>query len=328
MIAFMPSSCSEVETKTIYDGERMKKEAAADIIIRSAQIDTALYNGRMKLLANGDLTGRWPPTASYPVAGAILPFKRIVAYYGNFYSVKMGILGEYSPEQTLEKLKAEIVNWRNADTLTPVMPAIHYITVTAQRSPGAGGKYRLRMPYHQIEKAITLAKEVEGIVFLDIQVGLSTLQQEIPVLENYLKLPEVHLGIDPEYSMKTGLPPGTAIGSLDANDINYASEYLAHLVNKYNIPPKILIVHRFTNRMVINYKKIITRPEVQFVMNMDGFGFPAEKKNTYFHCIYKEPVQFGGVKLFYKNDTRSGTPLMTPDEILKLKPIPIYIQYQ
>jgi ribosomal protein S2 len=34
----------------------------------------------------------------------------------------------------------------------------------------------------------------------------------------------------------------------------------------------VLIVHRFTQGMVTNYKKIKTVPEVQVVMDMDGFG--------------------------------------------------------
>src|SRR3989344_6460863 len=37
----------------------------------------------------------WPVKTVYPNAGAILPFKRIIAYYGNLYSTKMGVLGQY-----------------------------------------------------------------------------------------------------------------------------------------------------------------------------------------------------------------------------------------
>jgi hypothetical protein len=32
--------------------------------------------------------------------------------------------------------------------------------------------------------------------------------------------------------------------------------------------------------------------------------------------------------VFYKNDTRNNSRLMTPEEILKLSPRPLYIQYQ
>ena len=57
-------------------------------------VDTALYNKLLKHLANGDSSGRWPVKTVYPNAGAILPFKRIIAYYGNLYSKRMGVLGE------------------------------------------------------------------------------------------------------------------------------------------------------------------------------------------------------------------------------------------
>src|SRR3989338_5214241 len=37
----------------------------------------------------------WPAKTVYPNAGALLPLNRIIAYYGNFYSKGMGVLGEY-----------------------------------------------------------------------------------------------------------------------------------------------------------------------------------------------------------------------------------------
>ncbi len=321
-------SCSYQNKQQVLPSTTITATTSKDTIPVLPDNDSLLYVRKMKQLANGDKTGRWPPQLIFPSKGAILPYKRIVAYYGNFYSTHMGILGQFTPDKVLEKLKEQIAVWELADTLTPVLPAIHYIAVTAQRSPGAGKKYRLRMPDNQIEKAIKLATMVNGIVFLDIQVGHSTLKEEIPALKKYLQLPQVHLGIDPEFSMKNGRIPGTSIGTFDAADINFAAEYLSNLVKEYGLPPKIMVIHRFTNEMLTNYKKLIPYKEVQPVINMDGFGFPAKKKNTYYHCITKEPVQFAGFKLFYKNDTRLGSSIMSPAEILQLKPQPIYIQYQ
>lgn len=271
----------------------------------------------------------WPVSTAYPNYGAILPFKRIVAYYGNFYSKQMGVLGQYPEEQMLEKLKAEVANWQAADPETPVVPAIHYIVTTAQELPGKGGKYRLQMPDSQIQKAIDIAKKVDGLVFLDVQIGLSTLQEELPVLEHFLKLPNVHLGIDPEFSMKTGAKPGTVIGSFNAADINYTTQFLAKIVKEHNIPPKVLILHRFTRPMITGYKNITTPPEVQIVMDMDGWGPPAQKLQTYRDFIVTEPVQFTGFKLFYKNDLLPPSKAMlTPAQLMKLSPRPMYIQYQ
>jgi hypothetical protein len=271
----------------------------------------------------------WPVSTVYPNSGALLPFNRIVAYYGNFYSTKMGVLGEYAPEEMLQKLKAEASKWQIADPSTPVIPAIHYIVTTAQGSPGKDGMYRLRMPADQIQKAIDLANKVNGIVFLDIQVGLSNLQSELPLLEPYLKLPNVHLGIDPEFSMKTGAKPGTVIGTFSSADINYAAQLLERIVLENKLPPKILVVHRFTTRMVTGTENIKPLADVQIVMHMDGWGPPAQKLRTYRDVIQTEPVQFTGFKLFYKNDLLPpSTGLLTPQQLLQLTPRPSYIQYQ
>jgi hypothetical protein len=40
------------------------------------------------------------------------------------------------------------------------------------------------------------------------------------------------------------------------------------------------------------------------------------------------PVQYTGFKLFYHNDTKAGDALLTPKEVLQLKPKLSYIQYQ
>lgn len=291
-----------------------------------AGLDTALFNKIQLHLVHDKPSTRWPVNTEYPLPGALLPFNRVVAYYGNFYSAGMGILGELPPDEMLEKLQGEVNEWHQADSLIPVIPAIHYIAVTAQRAPGKGNTYRARMPGKEIERAIELAGKINGIVFLDVQVGHSSLQSELPALEKWLKLPNVHLGIDAEYSMKGGQVPSSAIGTFDAADINYATGFLSDLVKENDLIPKILVVHRFTQGMITNASKIKTLPEVQIVMHMDGFGGPAKKIDSY-RLVAREPVQFMGMKIFYKND-KAGGRLMEKDEILKLVPSPIYIQYQ
>jgi hypothetical protein len=229
----------------------------------------------------------------------------------------------------LAKLKSEAKSWEAIDPATPVMPAIEYIDVTAQGSAGKDGKYRLRMPDTQIDQALDYAHDINGIVILDIQVGLSTVQDEVPLIESYLKMPEVHLAIDPEFDMYDGHKPGTVIGTTDAATINWAIQYLTRLVQENNLPPKILVLHRFTQDMITNAELIKPTPQVQVVMQMDGWGSPQRKKNTYYHVVAPEPVQFTGVKLFYKNDLKEDPPrLLTKQEVLDLKPTPIYIQYQ
>lgn len=271
----------------------------------------------------------WPTKAVYPNGDAILPFNRVLAYYGNFYSVNMGILGEYEEDEVIRRLMEEKRSWEAADPNTPIVPAIEHIAMVAQAGPGEDGMYRAIMPKEHIEKAYDMAKKIDGIVIYDLQVGLSTIERELPKFKEYMERPEVHMAIDPEFSMKTGAKPGTVIGTFDARDINYVINYMSDIVKEKQLPPKILLVHRFTQDMVTNYHLIKPTPEVQVVMVMDGWGSKDLKRGTYYHVVQPEPVQFTGVKLFYKNDLKApSTGLLTPREVLDLNPKPIYIQYQ
>lgn len=271
----------------------------------------------------------WPVKHAAPLPGSILPQKRIVAYYGNPLSKRMGALGEYPKDDMLQRLKRETARWQAADPTHPVQPALHLIAVVAQGEPGKAGLYRMVMPDKVINEVYGWAKQANAILFIDIQTGHDNIRSVLPRFEWLLKNPDVHLGIDPEFNLiSSKKKPGTKIGTYDASDINFASGYLRDLVKKYNLPPKVFIVHRFTRNGVTNYRNIALRPEVQIVMNMDGWGAPWLKRDSYKDYVVSEPVQYTGFKLFYHNDTKKGDPLLTPAEVLKLNPKPIYIQYQ
>jgi hypothetical protein len=271
---------------------------------------------------------RWPVHTVYPDTGALLPFKRIVAYYGNFYSARMGVLGEYPPHQVLTMLEAQAAAWAKADPSTPVVPALDYVAVSAQDVPGQSGEYMMRMPPSQIEQAIRMADSIHGSLFLDIQPGWSTVQKEVLRLAPYLKRPNVGLALDPEFALPVGKRPGGWRGTMSAADINFAARFLAKIVQEDHLPPKVLVVHRFTQLMVTDYRAIDPLPQVEIVMDMDGFGSPALKVASYRRFIASEPVQFTGFKLFYKNDANRGGRLMTPEEVLGLSPQPSFVVYQ
>jgi hypothetical protein len=87
------------------------------------------------------------PVPDVPVLpGAVLPRERIVAYYGNPGSTRMGILGELPPDEMLERLDEEVAAWSRADPHTPVRPALHLITVMAAGDPGPDSLFRIRQP--------------------------------------------------------------------------------------------------------------------------------------------------------------------------------------
>jgi hypothetical protein len=271
----------------------------------------------------------WPVKQPDPLPGSILPGKRILAYYGNPLSKRMGALGEYRRDDMLARLRREVGRWEAADRSRPVQPALHLIAVVAQGSPGREGKYRLVMSDDLVNRVHGWAREANALLFLDIQTGHDNIRTILPRFERFLRNPDVHLGIDPEFNLiASRARPGTRIGTYDAADINYVSGYLAELVRKYKLPPKVLVVHRFTQSGVTNFRRIMLRPQVQIVVNMDGWGPPRLKRDTYRAYVVSEPVQFTGFKLFYHNDTKRGDPLLTPRELLRLSPQPLYIQYQ
>ena len=282
-------------------------------------------------IRTGFRTPGWPVRTPPLLPGSMLPAKRIVAFYGNPLSKRMGILGEIPYDQMLAKLDSTAAKWRAADPTKPVVPALHLIVSVAQGQPGKDGMYRQRSDPDLIEKIYGMAHSRGYITILDIQAGKSTIDSELPRLIPFLSRPDVHLGLDPEFYMhynREGRRPGTKIGSMDARDVNYAIDQLAQLVTRYHLPPKVLIVHRFTTNMLQHADQIRLDSRVQVIINMDGWGQPWHKFDTYSHCEASEPVEYTGFKLFYHNDTRKGDALLSPREVLALRPVPLYIQYQ
>jgi hypothetical protein len=271
----------------------------------------------------GTTPAGWP-SGPEPLPGAILPAKRIVAYYGNPLSKRMGILGELQPDSMMASLRQRAAEWQAADSSRGVQPALHLIATVAQGYPGRDRKHRLRMSDSLIERVAGWAESNGWLLFLDVQVGHSSMEAELPRLAPWLARPYVHLGLDPEFAMKDGTVPGRKIGTIDAVEVNYAIDLLGGIVDSLGLPPKVLVVHRFTQRMLTGHDRIRLNPRVQVVIDMDGFGDRPLKRSVYRDFIVREPVQFTGFKLFYKNDK----PMMTPDEVLTLSPNPLYIQYQ
>ena len=297
-------------------------------------------------------SARWPvPGLPEPLPGSLIPANRIVAYYGTPRSTRMGVLGRIPPDSMLPRLERTARLWAEADSSRGVMPALHLIATVAQDKPGGGGKYRLRLGTAVIDSVSQWAETRGWIVILDIQIGHSTVAAELEPLLPYLRRPYVHLALDPEFAMKNGGVPGRRIGTLDASDVNTAVEVLGKLVDEEKIPPKVLVVHRFTRRMLTNTERIMLDPRVQVVIDMDGFGIPKHKEDAYRLWIVPYPVQYTGFKLFYKNDRKppyrseadarwtcpdsvalavgcGDDGLMTPKDVLRLWPRPDYIQYQ
>ena len=264
-----------------------------------------------------------PPTLATD-SRALLPKYRIVSYYGHPADVNMGILGQLEMVDLLAQLRDEAQAYELADPDRPVMPAFEVIASVAQNWPADDDTYLLHTDEATIQKYVDFARDNGIILILDLQIGHSTIPEEIERVSKWLVEPFVHIALDSEFAMQEGGLPGTDYGSLDASDIAVAQQLLAEIVVANNLPPKLLIVHRFTEGMVTNADQVEQVTGVQTVIDFDGFGDPASKIEGY--DLFLEPglAEFAGIKLFYEKDA----PLMQPYDVVELDRPPDVVIYQ
>src|SRR5215203_5720075 len=129
-------------------GDTATKTVGTLVPGRSKQ-DQATFNAAIR--AGERTLASWPkgPAAN---AGALLPQNRIIAYYGNPHSKKMGVIGEYPEQQMLQMLDRTVAQWKAADPSMPIIPAIHLVTVVAQGAAGSDGMWRRMEDSSMIER--------------------------------------------------------------------------------------------------------------------------------------------------------------------------------
>jgi hypothetical protein len=270
------------------------------------------------------------PTMGQPPAGALLPNNRIISYYGHPNSTQMGILGEGTKDDALALLREQGAAYAAADPSKPVVLAFELIATVAQAHPGDDGLYIAYTGDEIIQEYVDYVTANDLILILDIQIGLDTLANQINIVRKWLEYPNVHLAIDPEFSMRaneivpTDRIPGEFIGELNGLELNEGLLMVDQIVREKGIPPKIVIVHQFESDMLFNKDQIVVPPGVDFVLDMDGFGASEAKVANYGHFVRDELVEYGGIKLFYQQDV----PVMTPAEIVALDPTPLVVIYQ
>jgi hypothetical protein len=268
--------------------------------------------------------GQTLPKGAEDLTDGPLKENRIVSYYGHPNSVNMGILGEYSPDVFMDKLLAQTKAYSELDPERPAIPAIELISTVAQRSPGEDGDYIHPTSSEDIEEYAKLAKENNALLILDVQLARDTVMNQVKSLEKYLKLPHVHLAIDTEFRVQEGEVPGVDLGTVDGKNIQKAIDYVSNLVAENGLPDKLVIVHQFAEDVLINKDAIQPTKNVEVALNFDGHGLAAIKRAGYNQHVQKQPIQYGGFKVFYKKDE----PLMTPKDVLELDPAPAFVNYQ
>ncbi len=264
-----------------------------------------------------------PKLVQLPRGGRqLLPDRRIVAYYGAPQDEELGALGIGTPGDAARRLQRQAQSYAEAGR--PVLPALELIAVVAAAQPGEGNRYNTRQDDATIDRYLRAARRAKALLVLDIQPGRSDFYTEARRLERWLAEPDVGLAIDPEWRMGPDEVPGQVIGHVDAGEVNAVTAWLSGIATRNQLPQKLFLIHQFTNDMVDD-TKLQERPGLAMVLNADGFGSPALKKAKY-RAFTSSPRRFfgEGFKLFYREDTN----LMTPRQVLRLRPPPDVVVYE
>jgi hypothetical protein len=264
-----------------------------------------------------------PLPAELPRGGrTILPGKRVVAFYGAPQDRELGVLGIGSPRLAARKLERQARPYGRPGR--PVLPAFELIAAIVTGEAGDGGDHSIRQEPATIRRYLRTARAHKMLMLLDIQPGYAPFLQEAQALEHFLKEPDVSLALDPEWSMDPPQLPGQEIGSTDAATINEVSRYLSAIVRRYDLPQKLLVVHRFTGDMIEAEHDLERNPGIALVVNVDGFGDQPNKISKYHEFTQDLRRRFNGFKLFYEEDVN----LMKPKQVLRLNPQPDLVVYE
>jgi hypothetical protein len=264
-----------------------------------------------------------PPPAASQGQDSVLETHLLVTWYGNPNSPRMGVLGRSTGTELADGLRRQASAYQGLTKKT-VIAGYELVAVVAQGMPGEDGMWRRRESSEVIDSLLKQARGNGFKLVLDLQVGHSTVPAELQHLQSYLEQPDVYLALDPEFDMAPNERPGVEIGSMKASEVTYALNFLGQLITEHQLPPKVLIVHQFKLDMLPDKAQIGQSPVVDLVLDMDGFGSQALKRDTYRTIMNQKALPFAGMKLFYEQDRN----LFTPAEVLQMKPQPSVVIYQ
>jgi hypothetical protein len=256
---------------------------------------------------------------------SVLENQMVVAFYGQPSSTKMGILGEQGLEESKRKLDETIKTWEAVSGGKTVLAAFHLIFATCYPDANVG-----LLTQATVLRYVEFAAENNMIVILDHQLGLYSIEAAMNSMLPYLKYPNVHLAIDPEWKTPN---PGIELGTITAAEVNKAEQMMDDYLAAENLPGKrMLILHQFHAKMISARDTVRSDfPRVDLVHHADGFGPPQLKLDTYKFLAGMKNLPVKGFKLFLPKSWKSkgmDIPLLTPAQVMALAPQPVYISYQ
>lgn len=249
----------------------------------------------------------------------------VFALYGKPNAYTMGIIGQYSLENIEPVMDKFIKMYDEANKERGIIPAFYLIYGTCW----PGGEIGI-LSNSVTRKYIEFAAERGWYVYLDHQIGKYSVEQAMNKILPFLKYPNVHLALDPEWHTTK---PMEVIGSVTADEINKAQEMMDKYIKENNISGRrMLVIHQFNAIMIKNRQNVKTAfDRVQLIHCADGFGAPNLKKESYAFNAFAKNIPLKSFKLFLKPTVQGAGydwPLMKPEEVFALNPRPYLIMYQ
>ncbi|HET8915503.1 MAG TPA: hypothetical protein VFM91_07350 [Propionibacteriaceae bacterium] len=265
--------------------------------------------------------------ATLPRGGReVFPRHRLVGYAGVTGAATLGRLGTGPLDQRVAEIERRASPYAAG---REILPVIEVIATVVQANSGRDGKHRVRLTDAQIATYHKAARKHRAVMLLNLQPGRSEFITEAKAFQKWLKEPDVGLALDPEWAMDPGQRPGGAYGYTTGAELNQVARYLATLVTRYDLPEKVMVYHQVARSVVRQESGLKDYKGVVLIKSVDGLGPPGAKINTY-GVVNKTTPRFvhAGFKLFFTEDSADGGRLMTPPEVLALKPRPEYVMYE
>ena len=263
------------------------------------------------------------PPPELPRGGRrIFPRYRIVGFYGAPQDDALGALGIGSPAQMAARLRKQTRPYRRGGRR--ILPTFELIATVASGAAGDDGSYSYRQPAAVIDRYLKAARKERALLLLDVQPGRANFVSEVKRLRPWLEQPDVSLALDPEWRIGPGQVPGKVIGTVSPGEVNRVIRYVRGIVRQHKLPQKLLLIHQFTDDMIPNKQRLLRPRELAVTINVDGFGDQPNKIAKYHEFAHGARGFHHGFKLFYEEDTN----LMTPKQVLRLRPKPSIVVYE
>lgn len=115
---------------------------------------------------------------------------------------------------------------------------------------------------------------------------------------------------------------------MTGRELDAVAAYVDALVRRHDLPQKPLVFHQVAASVVVGQSAVRERPGVVVIKSVDGIGSRRLKTATWNTLVRGLPAPIHtGFKLFFDEDRRHG-PIMTPRQVLGLRPPPEYVLYE